>query len=104
MALGHRWNGLEDPWPVSRCCLEPRWFVGDPTLLARDNIKRTLFCHKHYPDSTVGPRNFMYMTQRLSHESLCGRKAFASLTNPAIHISEPLYMTVKIAFKMNVLN
>ncbi len=31
-------NGLEDPWPVSRRCLEPRWFVGDPTSLARDNI------------------------------------------------------------------
>ncbi len=20
-----------DPWPMSRRCLEPRWFVGDPT-------------------------------------------------------------------------
>ena len=31
-------NGLEDPWPVSRRCLKPRWFVGDPTSLALDNI------------------------------------------------------------------
>ncbi len=23
---------------MSRCCLEPRWFIGDPTLLARGNI------------------------------------------------------------------
>ena len=30
-------NGLEDPWPMSRRCLEPRRFVGDPTSLARDN-------------------------------------------------------------------
>ena len=22
-------NGLEDPWPVSRRCPELRWFVGD---------------------------------------------------------------------------
>ena len=26
------------PWPVSRRCPEPRWFIGDPTSLARDNI------------------------------------------------------------------
>ena len=26
------------PWPVSRHCLEPRWFVRDPTSLARDNM------------------------------------------------------------------
>ena len=31
-------NGLDDPWHVSRRCLEPRWFVGDPTSLACDNI------------------------------------------------------------------
>ena len=31
-------NGLKDPWPVSCRCLEPRWFAGDPTSLARDNI------------------------------------------------------------------
>ena len=31
-------NRLEDSWPVSRRCLEPRLFVGDPTSLARDKI------------------------------------------------------------------
>ena len=31
-------NGLKDPWPMSCRCPEPRWFVGDPTSLARDNI------------------------------------------------------------------
>ena len=30
-------NGLEDSWPMSRRCLEPRWFVEDPASLARDN-------------------------------------------------------------------
>ncbi len=31
-------NRLRRPWSVSRCCPEPRWFNGDPTLLARNNI------------------------------------------------------------------
>ena len=31
-------NGPKDPWPVSCRCPEPRWFVGNPTSLARDNI------------------------------------------------------------------
>ena len=31
-------NGLDYPWSVSRRCLGPRWFVGDPTSLACDNI------------------------------------------------------------------
>ncbi len=31
-------NGLEDFWPMSRRYLEPMWFVGDPTSLARDNM------------------------------------------------------------------
>ncbi len=43
-------NRLEDPWPMSCRCLEPRWFVGDPTLLARDNIyvytKIKFYVHK----------------------------------------------------------
>ncbi len=26
------------PGPMSCCCLEPGWFVGDPTPLARDNM------------------------------------------------------------------
>ena len=26
------------PWSMSRRCPEPRWFVGDPTSLARYNI------------------------------------------------------------------
>ncbi len=38
LVVYHKVNGLEDPWPVSRHCPEPRWFVGDPTSLARDNI------------------------------------------------------------------
>ncbi len=31
-------SGLEDPWPMSRRCLEPRWFVGYPTSLACESI------------------------------------------------------------------
>ncbi len=34
-------NGLKGPWSVSHRCLKPRWFVGDPTLLARYNIQVT---------------------------------------------------------------
>ena len=29
---------------MSRRCLEPRWFVGDPTSLARDNILYIIGC------------------------------------------------------------
>ena len=40
LVVSHQVNFVQvkDPWSVSRCCLEPRWFTGDPTLLARDNI------------------------------------------------------------------
>ena len=43
MPPGFLVNRLEDPWPVSRCCLEPRWFVGDPTSLAHNNIYVILY-------------------------------------------------------------
>ena len=36
--LVHLWTDQRIPGPVSCCCLEPGWFVGDPTPLARDNI------------------------------------------------------------------
>ncbi len=32
-------NGLKGPWFVSCRCPEPRWFNGDPTSLACDNIQ-----------------------------------------------------------------
>ena len=38
--LNFKWSviRLKGPWSVSRCCPEPRWFIGDPTWLAHDNI------------------------------------------------------------------
>ncbi len=34
-------DGLKGHWSVSRRGPEPRWFFGDPALLARDNIHIT---------------------------------------------------------------
>ncbi len=55
--------GLKDPWPVSRRCLEPRWFVLDPTSLACDNILNNIFFYPQFtkvadPQSSTRPRLF----------------------------------------------
>ncbi len=47
-------NGLEDPWPMSRCCLEPRWFVGDPTSLARGNMNSCVYSMLVYSFLYIG--------------------------------------------------
>ena len=47
-------NGLDDPWLVSRRCLEQRWFVRDPTSLARYKIlyqSNLMYIHK--PDQKL---------------------------------------------------
>ncbi len=38
LGLVHLWTDQRIPGPVSCRCPEPRWFVGDPTPLARDNM------------------------------------------------------------------
>ncbi len=46
------------PTLLNRRCLEPRWFVGDPTSLARDNIFEDNHCdrccYNMFPDVDAG--------------------------------------------------
>ena len=67
-------RSLKGPWPVSCRCLEPRWFVGDPTSLARDNIIHG-HCHLIHGES-VGL--VIYWTSHSSDSSCCTSCQFPS--------------------------
>ncbi len=109
LGLVHLWTDQRIPGPTFCRCLEPGWFVGDLTPLARDKISdselNVTFWNKLVYDCNA-MENLLHSSQKVgSQKQYCmARNIFCQSTHVIIHFISDRYILIYIEIYLDNYN